>query len=145
MGRPLLHQIFEQITPIGIGLLDQFDFPSATPPLDSFFTRDGDFYVVMGFAVNERGHAIATSEFTSNTGTMFMDPTGDIIRYARVKRSVPTAGKYVDIIGHKPIIGLRGSRLKAGMTPLYFTTYGSRLSLRSAGMTTIFYDDSISL
>ncbi len=131
-----------QIVPIFILFLDQLGFPCARAALHSFLLGNGRANVVVRFIIDEAMNLVLFCEAWNGVSPVFVNTAHEVVCHADVERPAPTACKDIEVVGHRHILichpGQRAERADPG--PMYHRARfsrrdGSRLSLRSAGMT----------
>ena len=88
--------MLEQIIPIRIGLLDQFDLPSPAPCFHRFFAGDGAMDIVVALGMNQPSQPIPAAKCRPRSGAMLVQPRGQIGRYADVQHALALVGRDID-------------------------------------------------
>ena len=94
---PLYNPLIE-IIPIRILLFNRTNLPGSSPFLDLFLPSDGVANVVMDFIVNQAVDLVLLCKAPNCVRLVLVDSAHKVTRHASVKRAVPFARHYVDII-----------------------------------------------
>jgi len=87
-GVILRRDIRIKISPIGILVLNQPDFPIATPLLQFFLSRDGIGDVVINLEPDQLVDIVAFGETVDSFGAMLIGASHNIVGHAEVERAV---------------------------------------------------------
>src|SRR3954469_16864658 len=85
-----------EVSPIGIGFLDQPDLPFPTPLLDILLTLNCGDWIIVGFEPNQAVDVITGREARGRLGFVLVDAPDQIPRHAEIERAVLTACHKVD-------------------------------------------------
>ncbi len=97
-GKPeaISNNIFIQITPCRIVLLDQFEFPYPPPVFDALLSHNRAPHRFVALIPNQRVNTVTLRETFRRTVLMLPDPTEKVGRNADIERSATLIGENVD-------------------------------------------------
>ena len=98
-ARVSTEQVFVQIAPMRIGLLDQAELPQAFPLLELLLTADRVTDVMERFVEDQPVHAMPPREARAQRGPVATDPLHQVAGDADVERTVALAAHNVDVVG----------------------------------------------
>ena len=102
------------VVPVGIGTLDEVEFPFPWPVLDHLFARDGVGDEVVFLEPDERFDAVASGEAGCQVALVLIEAARQIGGDAGVERAVPLRCEDVDVALHASIlvVSAEGSKRK---------------------------------
>jgi hypothetical protein len=98
----LLQKFLVQVSPSGIALLDQAEFPLPVPFLQAFLSPDGRLYVAEDLMVHKHVDMVAFCETGDFGRPVLSRPAEKIVRYTNVRSSIPLAGQNVNVVRIHP-------------------------------------------
>ena len=93
-------QPVRQISPFGVLLFDQRDFPFALPSFHSPLARQRRRFVVVGLEINKAINLVFLSEAGNDAAFMLVDTAREIVCRADIQSAVAPIGENVKIPGH---------------------------------------------
>ena len=89
-------QLFEDVPPFFVGLLNQIDFPSSAPLFKALFPSDSVRHRLVKLNINKPMDVVFPAEAFDNTGFVLPDSTKDVAGNTDIKRAIPFAGQNID-------------------------------------------------
>src|SRR3990172_5254077 len=90
-------EVVEEITPFGIRLLDESEFPVPPLTLQLLLAADGARRRFRHFIPDEHVHAILLGESLDQAGLVFPDAAQEVVCHADVESPIATAGQHIDV------------------------------------------------